>query len=64
MNVYVNGIRLGYIIPELEFHMAENYDPHADNIISMFGLDELPLLQYTLPDVPLNFNLTIHPEEI
>jgi len=44
--------------------MYEHYDPHADNIISMFALDELPMLQDTLPDVPMDFDLTIHPEEI
>ena len=64
MNVYVNGIRLGYVIPELHVYMAENYDPYASNIISMFALDELPMLQGTLPEVPMNFDLTIHPEEI
>ena len=64
MNVYVNGIRLGYIIPELEQYMIANYDPHADNIISMFALDQLPMLQDTLPDVPMDFDLTIHPDEI
>jgi len=64
VNVYVNGIKLGYIIPELEVYMAANYDPHADNIISMFALDELPMLQDTLPEIPMNFDLTIHPEEI
>ena len=30
----------------------------------MFALDELPMLQDTLPDVPMDFDLTIHPEEI
>lgn len=64
MNVYVNGIRLGYIIPELTQYMSDNYDAHADNILSMFGLDELPMLQDTLPEIPMNFDLTIHPEEI
>ena len=64
VNVYVNGIRLGYIIPELEVYMSEHYDPHADNIVSMFALEDLPLLQDTLPDVPMDFDLTIHPDEI
>lgn len=64
VNVYVNGIKLGYIIPELEVYMADHYNPHADNIISMFALDELPMLQDTLPDIPMDFDLTIHPEEI
>lgn len=64
MNVYVNGIRLGYIIPELEVYMVDNYDPYADNIISMFALDELPMLQDTLPEIEMNFDLTMHPEEI
>jgi len=63
-NVYVNGIKLGYIIPELEQYMADHYDPHATNIISMFALDELPMLQTTLPEVPMDFDLTIHPDEI
>ena len=44
--------------------MYEHYDPHADNIISMFALDELPMLQDTLPEVPMDFDLTIHPDEI
>ena len=44
MNVYVNGIRLGNIMPELEQYMVDHYDPHADNIISMFALGELPML--------------------
>lgn len=64
MNVYVNGIKLGYIIPELYVYMADHYDPHADNIISMFALDSLPMLQDTLPEIPMEFDLTIHPEEI
>lgn len=64
MNVYVNGIRLGLVIPELTQYMSDNYDAHADNIISMFALDQLPMLQDTLPEIPLNFDLTIHPEEI
>jgi len=44
--------------------MIANYDPHHDNIISMFALDRLPLLQDTLPEVPMDFDLTIHPDEI
>merc|ERR1711933_507875 len=44
-NVYVNGIKLGYIIPELEQYMADHYDAHASNIISMFALDELAMLE-------------------
>lgn len=64
MNVYVNGIRLGYIIPELEVYMIDNYDPYADNIISMFALEDLPMLQDTLPDIDFEFDLTMHPEEI
>ena len=64
VNVYVNGIRLGYIIPELEVYMIDNYDPYADNIISMFALDELPMLQDSLPEIEMNFDLTMHPEEI
>ena len=63
-NVYVNGIKLGYVIPELEQYMADNYDPHATNIISMFALDQLPMLQNTLPEIPMDFDLSIHPEEI
>ena len=30
----------------------------------MFALDELPMLQDTLPEVPMDFDLTIHPDEI
>lgn len=63
-NVYVNGIKLGYIIPELEQYMIVNYDPYATNIISMFALDQLPMLQDTLPEVPMDFDLTIHPDEV
>lgn len=63
-NVYVNGIKLGYIIPELEQYMADHYDPYATNIISMFALDELPMLQTTLPEVPMDFDISIHPDEI
>lgn len=44
--------------------MADHYNPYANNIISMFALDELPLLQDTLPEIPMDFDLTIHPEEI
>ena len=63
-NVYVNGIKLGYIVPELEQYMADNYNPHADNIISMFALEELPMLQRTLPEIPLDFDISIHPDDI
>lgn len=42
-NVYVNGIRLGNVIPELASYMQENYDSSADNIVNMFGLHTLNL---------------------
>ena len=63
-HVYVNGIQLGYVVPHLEVYMVSHYNPHADNIISMFALEELPLLDNNLPDLEFNFDLTIHPEEI
>lgn len=44
--------------------MADHYNPYANNIISMFALDELPMLQSSLPEVPMDFDITIHPEEI
>ena len=62
--MYVNGIKLGYIIPELEQYMTDHYDPYATNIISMFALDELPMLQTSLPEVPFDFDISIHPDEI
>ena len=63
-HVYVNGIQLGYVVPDLEVYMVANYNAHADNIISMFALEELPLLEDSLPDIEFNFDLTIHPEEV
>jgi len=44
--------------------MVAHYNAHADNIISMFALEELPLLEDSLPDIEFNFDLTIHPEEV
>jgi len=63
-HVYVNGIQLGYVVPDLEIYMVAHYNSHADNIISMFALDELPLLDNSLPDMEFDFDLTIHPEHV
>lgn len=37
-NVYVNGIKLGNVVPELSHYMADNYDPEAADLVTMFGL--------------------------
>lgn len=37
-NVYVNGIKLGSVVPELSIYMADNYDPQAADLVTMFGL--------------------------
>lgn len=32
-NCYVNGIKLGNIVPELNQYMTDNYDPDAPDLV-------------------------------
>ena len=61
-NVYVNGIKLGNVVPELSSYMAENYDPDAADLVTMFGLQNLNLVEDAQGDV--EFDFTIHEDEI
>jgi len=61
-NVYVNQIKLGNVVPELNVYMAENYDPEAEDLVTMFGLQNLSLLEDAHGDV--SFDFTIHEDEI
>jgi len=61
-NCYVNGIKLGNIMPELAIYMQDNYDPFAHDLVNMFGLGQLNLAEESLDDVVFDF--TLHEDEI
>ena len=61
-NCYVNGIKLGNIVPELNQYMTDHYDPNAEDLVTMFGLNTLSLLEDANGEV--EFDFTIHEDEI
>lgn len=61
-NCYVNGIKLGNIVPELSQYMTDNYNEDAADLVGMFGLNALSLVEGANEEVIFDF--TIHEDEI
>ena len=51
-NTYFHGAHVHAVVPEIEAFMRNEFNPHASNIVSMFGLQALTLQDVSLTDEP------------